>query len=261
MSDIILPGTSRWYDMVSPRAWEMPDFLKLAGQGWRTPKRKWEQLWMEQRGNFNKQLGRRVFKGPKFQRGVLHPVGFWFEPPSGGGPATNLTNVTSSSTVAAPTSLILLLGYDTNGHLEWIGEHQGLIGTAVWSTLTTGSDDANDHTDEWWDANPSTNIGASYDLQYNTVTETDGGGGTVFHYFKDGTATNRTISTWYLISTVDADRADGSNAGGIGIRRGGGTAKSPVTGTSRVQVDVDIRATGTGSALATHSIDYTCVHT
>lgn len=258
MSDIILPGTSRWYDMVSPRAWEMPDFLKLAGQGWRTPKRKWEQLWMEQRGNFNKQLGRRVFKGPKFQRGVLHPVGFWFEPPAAG-PATNLSNVTHTHTEVAPTVSTILLGYDTNGHLEW-DAFGGVISNLVWGTLTTGSDDANDHTDEWWDANPSTNIGASYDLQYNTVTETNGGGGTVFHYFKDGTATNRTISTWYLISTVDADRANGSNAGGIGLRRGGGTAKSPDPGTSRLQVDVDIRATGTGSALATHSIDFTCTN-
>lgn len=259
MSDIILPAGNSWYGMISPRAWEMPEFLKLAGQGWRTPKRKWEQLWMDQRGNFNAQLGRRIFKGPKYQRGILHPVGFWAEPAGGDAPA--LSNVTSSSTVAAPTVLLIFLGYDTDGYLQWSGEHQGLVGTMTYSTLTTQSDDTNDHTAEWWDANPSTNIGASYDIQYNTVTETDGGGGTLFHYFKDGTGTNRTISTWYLISTIDADRADGVNNGCLGIRRGGGTAKSPDPGTSRLQVDADIRATGSGGVLATHSLDFTCVHT
>lgn len=258
MSDIILPGTASWYDTLRPRRGEFEQFLQkyIGADWWRVPKRLKEELWLIKRPQLNHVLGMRRFRfgSPRYQRGVLHPVGFWFEP--GGDPAPALTAITHTVSNVSPTQSWQLYGYDTNGHMEWYAG-TGPVGSVVYSTLTTGSDDTNDHTAEWWDANPSTNIGASYDLQYNTVTENGTAGGTIYHYFKNSSAIDRTISTWYLISTVDADRADAANTGAIGMRRGNGTAKSPSPGTSILTVDVDIRATGTGSALATHTLTIT----
>ena len=59
-----------WWDMVSPHEEEMPDFLRAymgKGMQFRTPKRRWEDLWMLKRGEMNSLVGVRRFNGPKYQ--------------------------------------------------------------------------------------------------------------------------------------------------------------------------------------------------
>ena len=254
MNDIIFPSTTSWYNMVSPRIWEMPDFLKLAGTGWRTPQRKWEMLWRERRGDFNHILGKRRFKSPKFQRGMLHPIGFWG---SGGGPSVQLTNITHSQSAVAPTPARIHIAYNTNGQIYW-DSYTGVVDNCVYAQLTTDSNDTNDHTAEWWSSNPSAGQGSNWDLMYSNVTET--GDGFVF-YFRELSGIDRTISTWYSINTVWADVADGTNPGALVVGRINGTAKNPLTGTYNLTIDIDIRATGTGGSVAQHTLDLTAIGT
>jgi len=257
MSSIILPGGRGWFGTVSPREEEMPAFLKVIAQGWRTPKRKWEDLWRLRRGELNHVLGMRRFKfgNPKYQRGVLHPAGFWFDPPTGATTPT-LTDITNYYAQVAPTPANQFYAYDSDGSMEW-DEFASVITTnLVYVELTTGTDDTNDHTNEWWPDQPDVNEGLNWDIRY--LNEVASGG--IAYYFRTA-GVNRTTATWYLLDTVSNDHGDLSANGAIGHRRGNGTAKSPNVGSNTLDVDVEIRATGTGSAVASHSFALTTAGT
>jgi hypothetical protein len=256
MSELILPQrriVTSWWEMVSPREEDMPEFLKLAGCGWRTPRRKWEDLWRLRRGDFNAILGVRRFGLPKLQRGVLHPVGFWF---AAGDTTPDLSNVQDTETQVAPASARNHLAYDSDGALRWFAGTGGPA-SIVYVTLTTQTDDANNHTGEWWPDQPETNEGLNWDIKYsNDVSNPTV---TARHFFKDGSAVDRTINTWYLLDTVSNDHGDGSVNGSLGANRNNGTAKSPNTGSGDIIVDVDIRATGSGGSVANHNVDLAVV--
>lgn len=253
MNGIIMPGSRAWWDTVSPREEEMPEFLKLIAQGWRTPKRYWEDLWRLRRGELNHVLGMRRFKfgNPKYQKGVLHPAGFWHAPPGGGGTNPTLTDITNTFSQVAPTPANQFYAYDSDGSLDW-DEFGGAFGTnPIYTGLSTETDDTNNHASEWWPDQPDVNEGLNWDIRY--LNEVLVGG--IAYYFRDNLGANRTTATWYLLDTVSNDHADGGANGAIGHRRGNGTAKSPSTGTATLDLDVEIRATGTGSAVASHTYD------
>jgi len=259
MSSIILPGTPSWYGMCKPQLGEMETFLKRFKQPefWRVPKIHWQQLWLENRGDLNHVLGVRHFgkiKGPRYQRGMLHPAGFWHDPPAAGGDAPALTDITNTYTTTAPTNAGQQVRYHTNGYIDW--DEAVNFASIVYAQMTTDTDDANDHTYEWWDAAPSTGEGANYDIRYTGTT------GTWTKIFYDtGGAANRVVNTWYLISTVYADSGDGVADGCLRQHKPGGNAKSPNPGTVTGTIDVEIRATGSGSALASHTVDLTSTAT
>lgn len=244
--------------MVTPREEEMPGFLRAymgKGMQFRTPRRMWQDLWMRKRGDMNHILGMRkfgkikAFTGPKYQKGmIVIATGVT----SGATTEPNLQNVTHTNSQTAPTQARIFLAYDSDGSLRFDGDAT-TAATIAYADLTTQSDDSNTHTNDWWPDQPETNEGLNWDIQYNTTTHT--GVGTHWLFY-DGAA-NRTISTWYLLDTVSNDHADAIPDGAIGINRGNGTAKTPDTGSSDGQADVDIRATGSGSAIATHTTDFT----
>lgn len=269
MSSIIKPVS--WWDMVSPREEEMPDFLRAyvgKGKQFRTPKRKWEELWRLHRGDVNDILGvRRAqsisnrFKGPKYQRGVLSPIGFWVEPAGGGGTEPDLSDITNTESNTAPTRSRTHVVYDSDGSILFY------TGTAInpdpYTQLTTQSGDANDHTNEWWPDQPETNEGLNWDIRF--TNENDSGAPTAswkFHRWVGSpqVSTARTVDVWYLLDTVsnDADPVGspevGHTRGSYGVNRNNGTAKSPSTGTATQEADIEIRATGSGSAVASHLV-------
>ena len=255
----------RWWDWVSPQGeQEMIPFLRAyvgKGMQFRTPKRKWEDLWRLKRGFLNNRLGERnfgTFKGPKYQRGILHPIGMWHDAAGGGGTEPDLTNVTDSESQVSPQAVRQSLAYDSDGALRWWAG-PGVGTSIVYATLTTQTDDANNHTGEWWPDQPETNEGLNWDIQYNTDVST--GSVTARHYFEDSASAARTISTWYLLDTVSNDHADATDNGALGVNRTNGTAKTPDIGSGNIIVDVDIRATGSGSAVATHTVSLTVVGT
>jgi len=256
MSEIILPGRPGWFGMVSPREEEMPDFLKVIAQGWRTPKRKWEDLWRLRRGDLNHVLGMRQHSGPKYQRGVIgatarrRVLGV-----AAGGTMPDLTDVDGLEQNSAPAQSRISLWYDSDGGLEWY-QGTGGVGSVLYSPLTTQSADANDHTSEWWPDQPDVNEGLNWDIRYLNEELTGSGG--ILHYFQDTVGpTHRVSGTWYLLDTVSNDAADATDEGSMGVNRSNGTAKSPNVGLATLDVDVEIRATGSGSAVASHHCDFT----
>jgi len=252
MSAIITPDQMplSWFKMVSPTAEEMPDFLKKAGTGWRTPKRKWEQLWRLRAGEF---------RGPKRQRGSVSAFAGHAFPAAGGGTSPDLSDITDHHSVSAPTIARISIAYDSDGAIR-ADLSATTIGSITYFTLTTESDDANDHTGEWWPDQPETNEGLNWDIRYTNLVE--GGSASARWYFYDtGGAANRIEDTWYLLDTVSNDHADASAHGALGINRSNGTGKSPSTGSADNVMDVEIRATGSGSAVASHQVDITVTGT
>ena len=254
MSAIILPRTASWYNMCKPQPGEMETFLKRFKQPefWRVPKIHWQQLWLENRGNMNGVLGRRVFRGPKFQRGMLGPIGFWHDPPAVGA-APALTDITNTYTNVAPTNSHQHIRYHTDGYMQLGEGATAAAAHAAYVQITTTTDDANDHTDEWWDAQPSTAEGANYDIRYTATT------GTWTKIFHDGTA-DLVVNTWDLISAAYTDSLTAGN-GCLRLAKPGGTAKSPNPGTNAATADIEIRLASSGSALATQTVDMTCTVT
>lgn len=253
MSAIILPpGIRGWHDFLRPRQGEPEQLLQtyVGTDWWRTPKRKMEELWLLKRPELNHMLGLREFKGPRRQRGSVSAFAYGPVVPAGAAPA--LSTITNTYTTAAPDNPRQSIMYANDGTILWdevIGAGTGI----VYAVLTTQTDDANDHTYEWWDAAPSASIGASYDIRYTAAA---------FDFiFTDGTDTDRTINTWYLIQTVAADGGDGITRGCLQEVKPAGTAKTPSPGTDVGTATVEIRATGSGSALASHSITLTCTAT
>jgi hypothetical protein len=263
MNSIIKP--LRWWDWVSPQGeQEMIPFLRAyvgKGMQFRTPKRKWEDLWRLKRGFLNNRLGERNFgmlslsnfKGPKYQKGIICAAAFGVST----GTEPVLTAVTDSHSENSPTQCRNVLGYDSDGSLQWDGAAT-TVASITYATLTTGTDDTNNHTGEWWPDQPATNEGLNWDIQFTVDTQTGSGGGSVWYSFST-TSTNRTISTWYLLDTVSNDRTNGTRDGCWGVGRTNGTAKNPITGTTTHDGTIEIRATGSGSAVATHSVQLDAV--
>ncbi len=249
MSNIIRP--LRWWDIVSPQGeQEMIPFLRTymgKGKQFRTPKRMWEDMWRLKRGEMNHVMGMRKFgsiknfKGPKFQQGILHPIGFWA--PSGTEPA--LTDITHSRTVANPSRI--QIAYDSDGTMEhYFG---GNVGSVVWTQLTTQTDDSNDHTSEWWPDSPETNEGLNWEIRYTNLTN-------AFSFVFQTGAADRTEDQWYVLDDVSNDHVAASREGALVVLV---TGKS--SGTTIGISDVEIRVKETGSAVASHNVDITAVGT
>jgi len=246
--------------MVSPSEEEMVYLLRgLYGPDWfRKPRRTWEQLWRERRGELNHLLGMRRFGMPKYQRGSVgqHPFTY---PVAAGGTMPNLQDITDDESNVAPAQSRISLWYDSDGGLEWWAG-TGTVTAVLYAPLTTQSDDANNHTNDWWPDQPDVNEGLNWDIRYLNEVET--GTPTARHYFQDTVGpTDRVSGTWYLLDTVSNDAADATDEGAMGINRGNGTAKTPNTGFGRTEVDVEIRATGSGIAVASHALDLTVTGT
>ena len=249
---------SGWFAMVTPTQQEMIDMLRayLGPEWWRVPKRKWEDVWRLHRGNMNHVLGMRRFGLRKKQRGSLSgfSVKRAVQVPAGDEPIlTDITNATSS---VAPNPSRQQYRYFTDGEFEGDTD-AGLESSIVYTKITTQTDDSNDHTNEWWPDQPDTDEGLNWDIRYDNVTDTlvSGVGTSVTHLLADNTGTNRTAGTWYLLDTVSDDSADGTHDGGIGYNRPNGSAKNPQVGLHTLTCDVDIRATGSGGPVASHSYD------
>ena len=246
-----------WWDMVTPREEEMPAFIRAyvgKGMQFRTPKRVWEDLWRLKRGYMNSILGMRKFgkitnfKGPKYQQGILHPIGFYHSL----GSTPNLQNITHTESNVAPAQSRISIWYDSDGGIEfWSGT--GGVTSVLYSPLTTQSDDSNDHTNDWWPDQPDVNEGLNWDIRYTALTA--GGAGGIFHYFQTTVPADRVEDTWYVLDTVSNDAADATDEGAMGLNRANGTAKNPSTGTATLDVDIEIRTTTSGSAVASHTLD------
>ena len=79
------------------------------------------------------------FGTPKFQKGILHPVGFWKEAASGG-----WTNLGANRVVSG-------LDFDKDGFIEEIGP-----GALTRTAILSG---------EWWTEEPETDVGAGYEMR------------------------------------------------------------------------------------------------
>lgn len=263
MDNIYIPiptRTQSWWDQVSPRAEEMPDFLRAymgKGMQFRTPKHRWEDLWRLKRGEVNDILGiRRArsisnrVKGPKYQRGVLSPIGFWKDPPAGG-TEPDLSDICHDVTGANPQRIHI--AYDSDGEIWWaVGGTVGSIVYADLSPLTTASNcDANDHTSEWWPDNPETNEGLNWDIRITNITSAF-----TAIFPTGGSPLNRLEDEWYLLDDVSNDIADGTNNGSIRVQVSGKSS-----GTHDGIGDVEIRATGSGSAVASHEVNLQAIGT
>ena len=240
-----------WWDMVTPREEEMPGFLNTyigKGKACRTPKRRWEDLWTQKRGEMNHIIGVRKFKtitnrkGPKYQRGIICAAAFGVA--AGGGTTPALTTITHDHIGASGAQRIHIV-YFTDGDIRW-EEGSITIANIVYAQLTTDSDDANDHTSEWWPDNPETNIGLSYEIQLASDTGTNA----FTHIFKTAAGANRNVAQWYNLDTVSDDSANASQNGSLGVS---------VIGKDPASVDsvgsVEIGLDGTSSSLASHTVD------
>jgi hypothetical protein len=197
----------------------------------------------------------RRFKGPKLQRGSVSVTPFVNVIPTGG-VVPILSDIVNATSSVAPTPARQQYAYDTDGGMEADTDATNEA-SIIYVALTTQTDDANDHTSEWWPDQPDTSEGLNWDIRYLNFSS-DGG---ISHLFPDNLGVNRTTDVWYLLDTVSADHADATHDGGIGFNRTNGTAKNPNTGTNTLTVDVEIRATGSGVAVASHSYDLDCIGT
>ena len=248
---MIVQRNLSWWDMVSPNEPELIAMLQvLYGPDWfRIPNRKWEDLWRLRRGDLNAELGKRRFGNRKRQGGWMVPIGFWR--PQGTTP--ELSNVTHDHTSVAPEQSRIHLAYDSDGAIRFI--EGTTLASMIYADLTTQSDDTNNHSSEWWPDQPDVNEGLNWDIQYTKVTET--GVVTARRYFQSALVDRAAAPTWHLLDTVSNDHADAGLNGAIVVHRSNGTAKVPETGTGELTVDIDIRATGSGSSVAGHRLDLT----
>lgn len=236
-----------WYEMVKPSAEEMIAFLRcyLGANWWRHPPKKWHDTYMRYRG----QCGMAAY-----QRGFMRIPGFWSEP-AAGETSPALSAITHSHTELTPTAARIHIAYDSDGRIEWDATTNPT--QIVYTELATETDDTNDHTGEWWPDSPDVNEGLNWDIRF--TNETIGGTGGNIQRFRDNLAANRTVDIWYLLDTVSNDHADASANGSWGLLRANGTAKNPNFGTATVTVDIEIRVKDTGSQVATHFVDLTCI--
>lgn len=252
MSSLIL--RRGWFGMVTPSEPELLNMLRLLyGPNWfRIPKRKWEDLWRLRRGQLNAALGLRDFKGPKHQRGIIAATAAYQQAPAPSVPT--LTDITHADSSVAPTPSRQQYAYDSDGGMR---HHLNATTQAsiVYTDLSTQTDDTNNHTSEWWPDQPDTNEGLNWDIRWLNFVNAGPELLTASHLFADNVGVNRTDGTWYLLDTVSNDHGDASHNGGIGCNRSNGTTKTPDTGLSTMTVDVEIRTTGSGSAVASHSYD------
>jgi len=255
MSNIIKPYS--WWNMVSPQGErEMIPFLRTymgKGKQFRTPKRMWEDLWRLKRSDMNHVMGMRKFgkitnfKGPKYQQGILHPIGMWAAA-GGGGTEPDLSDVAHDKATSASATRVAI-AYDSDGTIEhYFGS---TLAALIWSQLTTQDNQtSNDHTSEWWPDNPETNEGLNWDIRYTNLTSA----------FDDQLMTtvpaDRIEDTWYLLDDVSNDHVDYSNQGCLQVRI---TAKG--TGTDNGITDVEIREKDTGSAIASHNVNIQVIGT
>jgi len=198
----------------------------------------------------NHVLGMRSFTGPKRQRGSVSVHVNVNPTPAAGGTNVGMQNITHSHSSVAPTPSRIQLGWDSDGSVRYY--FGTTVASVVWADLTTQSDDSNNHTDDWWPDQPDTNEGLNWDIRF--TSKTFGGTGGTEHLFFDGTS-QRTEDTWYLLDTVSNDMADASRNGAFGVSRANGTAKTPSTGTATMDATIEIRATGTGSAVDSSVLD------
>lgn len=242
-----------WFALVTPSEAEMHQFLRayVGPEHWRVPIMRWREL-------FHRNMGILIQEGrlPKLRKHQRGSVGITVMPYVVGGTQPDLSDITNSESQVAPIAARSQIAWNDNGDMQhYFGTE---LVNVVYSQLTTQSDDANDHTAEWWPDNPEVSIGDDYDIRY--LNAIPGGlGGTVF-LLNDGTV-DRTSGTWYLITTVYADVADAGRNGAIVLNRANGTAKTPNTGTATLTVDIEIRATGVGVALASQALDLTSIGT
>lgn len=249
MSSIIKP--LRWWDMVSPQGeQEMIPFLRAymgKGKQFRTPKRIWEDLWRLKRGEMNHVMGMRKFgkltnfKGPKYQAGILHPVGMWHSAASGG-TEPELTDIDYSKPSGSGAQRIHV-AYDSDGAIQWATG--GIVGSATYADLTT--QDGGSHSTEWWPDQPETNEGLNWDIQFTNVVNA------MDFTFRTTVTTpaDRTVDVWYLLDDVSNDHADGTLGGALVTRMAGGKTTGSATG----EVDVEIGTDPT--AIASHTVDIT----
>lgn len=253
MSELLLPNRKilSWWDMVSPREEEMPEFIKLVGPGWRTPTRRWEDLWRLRRGELNHVLGMRKFPTlRRLQRGSVSMFPSAVAAAGGaGGTEPDLTDIQNDHSSVAPSPSRSFIWYNSDGEIRW---YEG-TSTPTYAALTTQTDDANDHTNEWWPDQPETNEGLNWDIRY--TNDTSGGSVTARYWLRTSVPADRTVDVWYLLDTVSNDAADAGVNGCLGVYRTNGIAKSPQTGVGTMIADIEIRATGTGSAVASHNTD------
>jgi hypothetical protein len=242
--------------MVTPSEQEMVGILRaLYGPDWfRQPKRTWEQIWKERRGELNHILGMRA--GPKYQRGSVGITVVTF--PKLGGTQPELSDIDNSFSTVAPAIARQSLWYNSDGSIQW-DEVSGSGAFIVYAKLTTQTDDANDHTNEWWPDQPETNEGLNWDIRYTNLVVTPTV--TAQHYFEDGAGADRIEDTWYLLDTVSNDGGDGTDNGAIGCNRTNGTSKNPNPGSGSINLDIEIRSTGSGSAVASQNVDLEVIGT
>lgn len=264
MNNIYIPIRKpwSWWDMVSPREEEMPDFLRAymgKGMQFRTPKRMWQDLWMRKRGELNHVLGMRKFgtirnfTGPKRQRGILHPIGFW----GGGGTEPFHTDITHTESNVSPTRSRIHVWWNSDGEIRF---YSGTGVSPTYADLTTQSDDSNNHTGEWWPDEPETNEGLNWDIRF--TNENNSGVLTAdWKFYDTGGAADRIVDTWYVLDTVSNDAGDSITHGSWGCNRNNGTEKNPNTGSGTLEADIEIRTTTSGSAIATNTTSLTVVGT
>ncbi len=254
MSGNTIIKRASWFDMVTPSERELNAMLRLLyGPDWfRVSRRKWEDLWRRRRGHLNAELGKRNFGTLKGQRGFIMATAVYKEPAAGTTP--ELTDITHDHTAVSPNQSRIHVMYDSDGRIRW-DELSGTVSSLVYADLSTGTDDTNDHTSEWWPDSPDTNEGLNWEIQYTIVSET---GTCTRRKFQTVGLVNRAAApTWHLLDTVSNDGGDALNSGCLAVHRGNGTAKTPETGTGEMTLDIDIRATGSGSSVADHRVDLT----
>ncbi len=231
-----------WWNMITPHEEEMPGFLRRyigKATGWRTPKRRWEDLWRLKRGELNHVMGMRKFgtitnkfKGPKFQKGIICATAAY----TSVGTQPNLQDITDDKAPATGAQRIHI-GYDSDGSIRWA--EGGLVGSIVYVDLTTQTDDSNNHTNDWWPDQPDTNEGLNWDIRYTNVTAT-------FSFNFSATVED----VWVNLDTMSNNIADATSTGIMGTAQvGKGTGVDDGVG------DVEIRPTGGGATVASHTLD------
>lgn len=252
---MIITRQRSWFELVTPDREDMDAFLRgyIGADAWRTPRRLWRRMHHSKAGILLAE--NRIPKFRRYQRGnfAMFPAGTTAK----GAPGTvpNLQDITNATSSSSPTASRQQYAWDSDGGVE--GDTDATTeASIVYADLTTQTDDSNDHTNDWWPDQPETNIGLDYDIRYDNEALTGNMDGVIAdHLLPDNTGTDRVSGTWYLLDTVSNDHGDATHDGGIGVNRNNGIGKSPEFGVTTLNVDVEIRATGSGSALATCHLD------
>jgi len=249
-SQIIKP--MMWTDIIRPTEEEMKWLLRqyIGADQWRIPRCKWHELYVFNRGLFGELNRWQNFKTWKRQRGIIMATAA-YQQALAAQPA--LSNISHVQTKVAPAPARIQIAYDSDGSMEhFLG---GLLGDIVYTKLTTQTDDANDHTNEWWPDQPDINEGLNWDIRTTNETIDEIHGQADFWRFEDATPAERLVDIWYLLDRVSNDHADGSRSGALTCLHRGGTSKNPNPGICTYIGTIEIRATGSGGAVASHVVD------